>query len=424
MFSIEKTKKRIDYLRKNSVLKNAMALFFLQFFNYLVPLLVYPYLTRTLSVDGFGLVMMSISFAGLSSIIIDYGFSLYGVYFVSLNRGDKCSIADILGSIIIIKLILYLVISLFVSLYLVNISDIEVTLYYIVYVLLAVFCMSFQLNWFYQGIEKMKRITQYTMASKLIYAFLVFVMVKSSDQVDTVVLLYAVSNGIALLIAFKGVYSNGYYIKLPSFKHVIETFRNSTQYFLSRAAVSVYTTASTLIVGAFAGVQQAAYYSACEKLYQAGQSATGPVNQALFPYLAKTRDVKFLLKVISMFFVPLLVSISIAYYYSDLILDVFFGSEYLEAASTLRIFLLICMVNFLAVNFGYPAFASLGKLHIANISVCIAAILQLSVLLVLYKTENISAKSVALSVLFVESFVAVLRMSLFYFYLKKKESCG
>ncbi|MEX6220432.1 oligosaccharide flippase family protein [Providencia hangzhouensis] len=41
-------------VKKNTLINNIIFLFILQFFNYLAPFLVLPYLTRILSSDSFG----------------------------------------------------------------------------------------------------------------------------------------------------------------------------------------------------------------------------------------------------------------------------------------------------------------------------------------------------------------------------------
>ena len=60
-----------------SLKKNIMYLGVVQLFNYVVPLLQLPYLSRTLGVELFGIVTFSISMIQLINIVTDYGFNLY-----------------------------------------------------------------------------------------------------------------------------------------------------------------------------------------------------------------------------------------------------------------------------------------------------------------------------------------------------------
>ena len=67
--------------------------------------------------------------------------------------------------------------------------------------------------------------------------------------------------------------------------------KKSLGFFLSRIAVSLYTSANTLILGHFQGGSTAAgLYGAAEKLYFAGSRVSGVLSQALYPNMAKNRE--------------------------------------------------------------------------------------------------------------------------------------
>ncbi|EIH0305404.1 oligosaccharide flippase family protein, partial [Escherichia coli] len=72
-----------------TLIKNIFYLFIVQIINYVAPFLVLPYLSRVLSVDNFGLLMMIISASSIALIVTDYGFSLSGPLFVAVNKHNK-----------------------------------------------------------------------------------------------------------------------------------------------------------------------------------------------------------------------------------------------------------------------------------------------------------------------------------------------
>ncbi|MCS7052880.1 MAG: oligosaccharide flippase family protein, partial [Ignavibacterium sp.] len=59
---IYKSKIVLKRLQNSLLVKNSIYTFTIQFFNYIVPLLLIPYLTRTLGQDGFGKVAFAQSF--------------------------------------------------------------------------------------------------------------------------------------------------------------------------------------------------------------------------------------------------------------------------------------------------------------------------------------------------------------------------
>lgn len=408
--------------RKSEVGRNIAALALVQFANYIAPFLVLPYLSRTLGLEGFGTVAMSISLCSIALIITDYGFGFSAPYWLAKNKDNKNDVASYIGAIFIIKAILFLacigVILLFFkySTIIPNESVIHLA------ILASILFQTFQPNWFFLGIEKMKSVTIFMVIAKISYVVLVFLLVKKQSQVEIVLACFAFSNLLATSIGIYYIYKENFWIAKPPIKTIKIVVIEGAFFFVSRLAVGIYTSASTFLVGAFTGVGSAALYNSAEKLYQAGQSATSPVSQALYPYLARTGDKQALYKFVGILLVPLSICVLLGVYYAELVMALIFGDEFRAASELLQIFLLILLVNFVGVNFGYPAFASIGRVDIANKSVIYAAFLQLIVITLLYYLQVISAKSICLGVLAVEFVVMVIRLYL-YFLLEKIQVC-
>ncbi|HFU1362780.1 TPA: oligosaccharide flippase family protein [Citrobacter farmeri] len=409
-------------MSKANLIKNILFLFFVQVVNYVAPFLVLPYLSRMLSVENFGLIMMIISASNIALIITDFGFSLSGPLFVAKNKKRYKLINRFIGTIYAIKFMLvifvWLVLLVIVILRSGN-TSLTFHLSTIAWLAAIILAQSFQPIWLFQGLEKMKNITISIVISKMTYLLLIFTLV-TSNEVNSVLVSLFTSNVVALLISNYLIYTNGYRIGIPNIKMIWLEIRNSTPFFVSRAAVGIYTSASTFIVGSFAGFNQAAIYSSAEKLYQAGQNALSPISQALYPYLARSGDKKTLYKFVSILFILIsIVCISCIYYSRDII-TIFFGDKYISAADILDIFLLSLMITFLSYNFGYPAFAAINKVKIANYTVLFGGMLQMLIIGILIALSRISPVNVAISVLITETIVLLIRVTL-YIYWSKKE---
>lgn len=404
---------------KHNLIQNIIALVFVQFANYISPLLVLPYLSRVLGLDGFGTIAMAMSLCSIALVITDYGFALSAPYWISKNKLDKSAVSSYLGAIFFIKTILFIICGSLFFIYLAVNDSISKYGFIKYYIVASIFFQSFQPNWFFLGIEKMKNVTIFMVTAKMTYLIMVFWLVKKSTQVDLVILCFAISNLLATLIGFFYLYKEKYWISIPTPTLVWRVAKDSSPFFISRLAVGVYTSASTFLVGNFAGTSAAALYGSAEKLYQAGQSISSPVSQALFPYLARTGDNRALYKFVGILFVPITFGVILSINYSDLIMEVFFGKDFGAASGLLNIFLVTLLVNFIGVNFGYPAFASIGRVDIANKSVLFAAAFQMLLLVGMFLSNSIDAKNICLSVLFVESVVMLVRVY-YFFYLSKR----
>ncbi len=403
------------------LIKNIIALFIVQVSNYAIPLLVLPYLSRTLGLDGFGAIMIMMSLFSSALIFSDYGIGMSAPYWIAKESNDKFKVSRYIGSVLLIKSSLGILISSVVSIYLLSNSD-----YIFFEPKLLVFCVfiiilsqSFQSIWFFQGIEKLKNVTVFTVISKITYLVLVFLFVKSSEQIENVIISFAISNFIAAFISIYLIFNEGYTIKYPSKDMVFFIFKNSFPFFLSRVAVSSYTTLNTFLVGAFSGTQQAALYSSAEKLYQAGQSTIVPISQALYPYAARTKNHTLILNVIFSIIPIVIVGCGFVIFFSDYIIHLFYGSDFLDAATILRIFTITFFFSVLNAIFGYPLFAAIGRVELANRAVYIGGIGQAICIGTLYIRDALSAQSIAIVVLITEFLVLFMRI-LMYVYAKKK----
>ncbi|AWK81302.1 oligosaccharide flippase family protein [Photobacterium damselae] len=408
----------IQSIIKHSVFKNATALFILQFFNVVGPLLVIPYLSRVLGVDGFGQLMLIFSLSAICVIVIDFGFNLSATYNIAKLHSNINSVSKYIGGVFVIKLILLFLVS--ISLFVYSFYQKELQFGFTLILIVNVFCVSFLPTWFFQAIEKMKNITIFISISKVTYLLLVFLFIHQKDDVFKVFIILTLSNLIGFLIAIRFIYKEGYRISYPSFYLVKNIFFTSFEYFISRVSVTLYTSASTFFIGSFSGLGQAAIYSAGEKLYQASQVITSTVSQALFPFMVKNKESNlfFYVTVITSFL--LISGCLVVSLFSEDIINIIYGKEFLDAVPILKIFLIITVINFISVNYGYPAFAKLDRNDIANYSVIFGGIVQLIILICLYFDSSISAYNVVISILITEMVVMLIRVISFY-YLKYRE---
>lgn len=401
--------------------KNIILLIVVQFVNYVAPLLIFPYLTRVLSLESFGVVAVTFSMCSLAMIVTDFGFGLSGAYWIANNKENNQDVSSYLGAVFSIKLILALLCICIIYIYGYFFNKYIISNIFLMSgVMLTIVFQSFQVIWFFQGIEKMQNITYSLVTSKIIYVITILLFVNNKDDIGEVLLCLALSSFVASVFIIIRIYKEGYSIKKPSLDTVYNALFSSINFFLSRAAVGIYTSASTFIVGAFSGLQQAGLYSSAEKLYQAGQSLTSPLSQALYPYLARSKDENVLYRILLLLLPAFIVGIGVCIYFSPEILHLFYGEKYISATPILRIFMITSIFTFLSINLGYPAFAIYSRLDLANLSVYIAAILHLVGLSFLFLVKAISAINIAYCVCIVEFVVLMLR----FFMLSKLRSCS
>lgn len=390
----------------------------MQIANYAVPLLLLPFLTHKLGIESFGIVAIILAAIQFSFVITDYGFTLSATYEISKNRENTDYINKKIGSIFGAKLVLVSGIAMVAVLYVYAFENSAAYRPYIIGAMIAVIAQAFQPTWLFQGIERMKSITIYTVLTKVVYASLVLFFVETAADALLVIYFWGAAQAMGLIASMYLIFSEGYRIYPPTLKSITNEFKVGAQFFWSRLAVSLYASASTLIIGTHS-TTQAAQFSVCEQIYKAGQNITSPVNNAMFPYMAKNKDWKVFFGVLftTGFLVALgCIGVSI---FAEEIITTLFGTDYKSATPILLVFLCTTVVNYFAVTFGYSAFAALGKIEIANYSVIAGAAFHAVVLSWIYIGHDVNALNIALAILATETLVMFFRAFTFL-YLKKK----
>lgn len=406
--------------KKNSsrLLSNFLSLSALQIFTYALPLLTLPYLVRVLGVENYGLVMFAQSFIMFFIILVDYGFNLSATREISVHRDNKEKVSEIYSSVMTIKVILIFLSFFILSVVVYSFEKInqDKELYLITY--LMVVGQGLFPVWYFQGLERMKYITGINILSRVIFTVAIFAFVNEADDYILVPLL----NGLGITIG--SLYSL-YLIRtsfnqkftLQSFDTIRTHFKDSTDFFLSRVSVSIYTSANAFVLGLFTNNTMVGYYSIAEKLYQAIQGLYGPISQALYPYVAKEKNIALYKKIFFSVIAVNILGVAFMFFLGELIFTVVFTNEI--GSETIKVFYVLLLANLVAVPsvlLGYPFLAALGYIKDANNSVIIGSIVHILGLSLLASLDLITIYNVAYMVVSTELTVLVYRVFKTYNY--------
>ena len=370
--------------------ENFVSLSLLQVINYVLPLVTLPYLVRVLGVDKFGLVMFANSFILYFLMLADYGFNLSATREISMHRDNEDKVSEIFSSVMIIKGILVIVSLGIMTLIVFGFGRFRKDWLVYFFTFGIIIGQSLFPIWFFQGMERMKYITFLNITAKTIFTILIFIFIRQQDDYLYVPafnsLGYLAAGVISVWIVFKDFKVK---LRLPGVKTVYGYFKDSTQYFLSRASVAIYTYSNTFIIGLVLGNSMAGYYAAAEKLFTALRMVYTPLNTTLYPYMCKAKNLKFYKKIFLFvfsfnFFVSLLV-----FLLSGVIVSVLYGSGFGMTVNLLKIFSVLSIVMIPAIFLGYPLLAAFDHPGIVNLSVIIASGVHLLALLALIPIMNV-----------------------------------
>jgi len=368
-----------NYIKKQDFLalrSNFLSLSVLQFINMFLPLVTLPYLVRVIGVEFFGLVSFILSIIMYFNIIVSFGFELSATQQISLCRDDLKKVGKIFSNVLATKLLLLIfsAIMLIGLVYSIDTLRQHSVLYFATFgVVIGNFLMP---SWLFQGMENMKYITFANVMSRGIFTALIFIIVNDkSDYVYVPIL-----NSLGAIIG--GFYSIWLVFRLfklplilPTRRNILHQIKYSSYFFLSRLANNGSRYYATTIIGVCFGNLIVGYYTMAEKLFYAFNSIGSVLSQAIYPYMARTRNIVFLKKILIFTTGLSIFLLCPVMYYHDLLLDLVFNINH-EILS--RIFIIIfagAIFSIVSSIIGFPLLAAFGHIRYANYSLVYSSII-------------------------------------------------
>lgn len=269
------------------IFKNTSALMILQWFNYIIPLIIMPYLIRVIGLDNFGLFSFVQAILLYLLIITDYGFNLTATRLASINRENRIELGQLFNSVYIIKTAILLIVLLIYFLAVININYFYKDKHIFLYSIGLLIGQTLAPLWFFQGIEKMKYITIVNIASRILYAFLIVTFVKTANDFIYLPIILSISYIVLFIISFYFVLKlNKFDFRMPQTKNVLDLLKSGKNIFFSSISVSFYRNTNIIILGFFVNHEVLGSYSAAEKIIKSIQNLVMPLSQAMFPHFS------------------------------------------------------------------------------------------------------------------------------------------
>jgi PST family polysaccharide transporter len=287
-----KIKKKIRHFSSDkdsrTIVKNSFSLLVIQGTNFLLPLIVLPYLIKTIGLERFGLVSFAQAFMSYFIIFIDFGYNLLTTREISLVRDDKKAVSRIVSTVLITKSILTVIafIILFTVVSLIPALSVNALLYYVSFFL--VLGQSFMPPWFFQGIEKMKYLTYVNFFSKVIFTVMIFFLITKKEEYIYVTFFLSLGNIVSSIIALYIMKKKfGVEYLFPKSYSLKKELANGWHIFLSNFSTTAYINSNLVILAFFASPIIVGYYSIADKVLYALRQVLIVFFQAIYPQVCK-----------------------------------------------------------------------------------------------------------------------------------------
>lgn len=381
-----------------SIFSDVTALYAAHGARYLFIIITLPYLANILGPQNFGVLLFFQSLGLIVSQIVEYGFAYNGTRLVSQSRDDKSFLTSFLSSVLLSQVIVFFVCIVFISI-LYYLSDIFGNSKLLIFTLLASFFQSVSLNWFLRGLGKAVLVAKLEVLAKTVALCMVFLLVKSQNDIANVMLAFLIGNVIAFVLSFWAI-SSLVSPKLAKFRDSLLVIKEGWNAFLVRAGGSILSDGNVMVASLVLNPTAFGLFAGIYKIVSAVRGLFVPLVDALFPYFTRSNnheDIGILVKKFAPVLLVIGASLSLLIFlFAEMLIRLLLSDEFLSAAPALKIFAILPFIIAIVHGFGTQWLVALGKEKIYSKIVIVSGLIGLCFTYVLTKSIGMNGAIVSI----------------------------
>lgn len=264
-----------------SVKRNFLYSILYQFLTMITPLFVTPYVSRVLHAEGIGVYGYTYATASYFVLFIMLGLNNYGNRTIARYREDKKKLSKFFWSIYGMQILTSII---FVCIYIlfIIVSDNNIISWIM---LLYVLSASFDINWFFQGLEEFKIIVTRNAIIKILSSLSIFIFVKDMNDLVIYSLIMTGSILISQLLLWPFLRKKIYIVKID-ISDITVHFKPNIILFLPAIAVSFYRIMDKVMLGVISGTLEVGYYESTDKLISIPLCIVTALGTVMMPRMA------------------------------------------------------------------------------------------------------------------------------------------
>ncbi len=272
-------------MTKKSITRNYIYNMVYQVLTLILPLITTPYLSRVLGAEGIGI--YSYTFAIVTYFILfgSLGVALYGQREIAYAQDNPEARKKTFFEIVIFRFV-----TIFISLIFYNIFFIHGEKYNLYYKILTLelIAAAFDISWFFQGIEEFKRTVTRNVLVRLCSVTLVFIFVKTREDLVKFTLIYSLADLIGNMSLWLYLPK---YLKGAKVKHINVTMHiiPIVLLFIPQIANQVYKILDTTMIGKLVEDKtETGYYEQSQKVIRLLLTIVTSLGVVMIPRMANT----------------------------------------------------------------------------------------------------------------------------------------
>lgn len=253
--------------------------------SFIFPLVTFPYATRILLPEGTGRVAFATSAVSYFTMFAMLGIPTYGVRACAKVKNDKEELSRTVHEIMILNLIMTTLTYIVFFISLVSVKRFQQDQELLLVSSVAIILHTLGVNWLYQGLEEYAYITVRSLIFKFIGLILLFVFVRSSEDV-------VIYGAITVFTGYGSYIWNTLrlrkmiYLKPCGPYHFRRHLKPIVVFFAMSVATSIYTNLDTVMLGFMNTNTELGYYNAAVKIKSILVSLITSLGTVLLPRLS------------------------------------------------------------------------------------------------------------------------------------------
>lgn len=357
----------------------------------LFPLITFPYACRILEADGIGKVNFFTSIIGYISLFTCLGIPMYAIREIAKDRSNIVKMNQTAVEILLLHTLLTLIGYLIVTILCISVPQIKADISLFLVLSLTIFFTAIGCEWFYQGMEDFKYITIRGLIIKSIAVILLFLFVKTKN--DLIYYGWYTVIGILGGNLFNFFRLRKYIRKeniIFSNLNIIKHLKPAIQVFSLNVVISIYIQLNPVLLGFIKGTLAVGFFTAATKVMMMVTKLSSCLGAVIMPrvshLLADNKEMEFkaLIQKSYDFTIAIALPLTIWMLFSaPYIIYLLCGVEFYHSILTSQIIapviLLVGISNVMGIQVLYPK----GKIQIVIRCCLIGAITDLILSLIL-----------------------------------------
>ncbi|GAB7524917.1 flippase [Paraburkholderia sp. 2C] len=255
--------------------------------NYLASFATFPYLTRMLGPEQFGVLAYGMALATYGTLLTEWGFGLTGPKAVVERAGRAAALNELIWSVTAAKACLCVGSFVALALLFAFTPHDRTSRDVILLSWLGVLGNVFTLYWFFQGAERFGLIAAMVAINRGVTLPLTFWLVKGPQDVALAAAIQAAGPVVAALLSVAIAWHMSV-LRAPqwSWRAIRRQIAEAADAFVASASVSLFGAANTILLKSSAGLYEAGLYAAADKLRTVGNLAPAQLCAVLYPRIA------------------------------------------------------------------------------------------------------------------------------------------